>query len=59
MNFSLCTNSNFFAMSSTEFDTNVSLYENTLKFYFVQIGDNAAEEIKFAREVSALVQVMR
>lgn len=36
-------------------DSNVSLYEDTLKFYFVQIGDEPSEEIRFAREVSAIV----
>lgn len=41
------------SMDSRSLDSNVSLFEDTLKFYFVEIGDEPSTEIRFAREVSA------
>lgn len=40
-------------MESKSSDSNISLYEETLKFYFVTIDDGPTGEIAFAREVSA------
>lgn len=39
--------------SSSMMSSNVSLYENELKFYFVVIDGIPTDEFNFAREVSA------